>query len=98
MLFRSRGFSDYGVNIRIGAPNGTTTNEIDAAFLYRNTLHLIECKAANIPSGPNSRESKTITRKFKTAAIKRTKNVKVIERIMLDFDKLNSIARKLRAC
>lgn len=37
------GFADAKANVR-----GSDKNEIDVAFLYRNTLHLIECKTANL--------------------------------------------------
>lgn len=44
----SRHFADYGMNMKTVAPDGTTSNEMDGAFLHRNTLHLIECKAGNL--------------------------------------------------
>ncbi len=28
--------------------DGNTDNEIDVAFMHRNTLHIIECKSANL--------------------------------------------------
>ena len=49
-----RHFSDYGMNVKVVAPDGATSNEIDAAFLHKNTLHLIECKAANLSTAGNS--------------------------------------------
>ncbi len=57
-LAGTQGFTDFGMNMKILAPNGTTANEIDAAFLHRNTLHLIECKAANLASAGNSGDDK----------------------------------------
>lgn len=57
-LAGTRQFADYGMNMKILAPNGTTSNEIDGAFLYRNTLHLIECKAANLANTGNSGDDK----------------------------------------
>ncbi len=57
-LAGTRHFADYGMNMQILAPNGATANEIDGAFLYRNTLHLIECKAANLASTGNSGDDK----------------------------------------
>jgi hypothetical protein len=41
-------FSDYAIGLKVKAPNKTTKNELDGAFLYRNTLHIIECKTANL--------------------------------------------------
>lgn len=48
------GLTDVAMGIRVafadptGKPRGDDKNEIDVAFLYRNTLHLIECKTANL--------------------------------------------------
>lgn len=46
--------SDVAMGVRVGFADassktqGNDKNEIDVAFLYRNTLHLIECKTANL--------------------------------------------------
>ena len=53
-----RHFADYGMNLKVTAPNGATLNEIDVAFLFRNTLHLIECKAANLANQGSSGDDK----------------------------------------
>ena len=53
-----RHFTDFGMNMQILAPNGATANEIDGAFLHRNTLHLIECKAANLANTGNTGDDK----------------------------------------
>lgn len=49
------GLSDVAWGVRVSFASGTAAkglnndkNEIDVAFLYRNTLHLIECKTANL--------------------------------------------------
>jgi hypothetical protein len=49
------GLSDVALGVRVsfadGArrnPHSNDKNEIDVAFLFRNTLHLIECKTANL--------------------------------------------------
>ncbi len=48
------GLSDVAMGLRVAFADGNTKNdkkdknEIDVAFLYRNTLHLIECKTANL--------------------------------------------------
>ncbi len=53
-------FADYAIGLKVAAPDGKTRNELDAAFLHRNTLHLIECKTANLDKnfGDNSAQSK----------------------------------------
>lgn len=42
--------TDVVMNATVVHPDGRTRNEIDIAFLFRNTLHLIECKTANLAS------------------------------------------------
>ena len=40
--------TDIAINLKVTHPDGVTKNEIDVAFMYRNTLHIIECKTANL--------------------------------------------------
>ncbi len=40
--------TDIAFNLNVVRPDGNTDNEIDVAFMYRNTLHIIECKSANL--------------------------------------------------
>lgn len=46
------GIADVALGVTVGVGTGKqgqmARNEIDIAFLYRNTLHLIECKTANL--------------------------------------------------
>ena len=64
-------FADYGMNMRTLAPNGTTSNEIDGAFLHRNTLHLIESKAANLAIAGNSGDDKGTEALYKLETLHR---------------------------
>lgn len=57
-LAGTRHFADYGTNLHVRGRNNVTSNEIDAAFLHQNTLHLIECKAANLATIGNSGDDK----------------------------------------
>ncbi len=50
-------FADYAIGLKVIAPDGKTRNELDGAFLYRNTLHLIECKSANLAASGKVEES-----------------------------------------
>lgn len=52
------GLTEYAIGLKVVAPDGATRNEIDAAFLYRNRLHLIECKTANLASPGRGGDSK----------------------------------------
>ena len=63
------GLSDVVMGVRVSFADGigknqrNDKNEIDVAFLYRNTLHLIECKTANlgqIGNGDDSKATETI--------------------------------------
>lgn len=51
------GFADFAIGLEVLAPDGKTKNELDAAFLYKNTLHLIECKSANLAANGRAEES-----------------------------------------
>lgn len=42
------GITDVVLNLQVVHPDGRTRNELDVAFMYRNTLHIIECKTANL--------------------------------------------------
>lgn len=42
------GIADYAIGLEVEAADGKTKNELDAACIYRNTLHMIECKSANL--------------------------------------------------
>jgi hypothetical protein len=51
-----------GMRVGFAGASGRTAdhdkNEIDVAFLYRNTLHLIECKTANLAQVGNGEDNK----------------------------------------
>ncbi|HBZ30624.1 MAG TPA: hypothetical protein DEO56_08540 [Nitrosomonas nitrosa] len=42
------GLTDWAMGIEVLAPDGKTRNELDVACLLKNTLHIIECKSANL--------------------------------------------------
>jgi hypothetical protein len=44
-------------------------NEIDVAFLYRNTLHLIECKTANLAQGGKGDDNKATEALYKMESL-----------------------------
>ncbi len=47
-LQSTHAITDIAVNLQVIHPDGRTNNEIDVAFMYGNTLHIIECKTANL--------------------------------------------------
>lgn len=42
------GISDYAISINVLSPDKKTRNELDAACLFRNKLHIVECKSGNL--------------------------------------------------
>ena len=71
------GVSDVAMGVRVsfaGAaakPQGNDKNEIDVAFLYRNTLHLIECKTANLAQAGNADDSKATEAIYKMESLQK---------------------------
>lgn len=50
--------ADHAINLCITHPDGKTRNELDAVFLHRNRLHIIEAKAANLSASGAGNDSK----------------------------------------
>jgi hypothetical protein len=63
--------SDVAMNLKIVHPDGTTRNEIDVAFLYRNTLHLIECKTANLGTEGGTGDDKATEALYKLDSLRK---------------------------
>ncbi len=69
------GLTDVAMGIRVafagaaGKSNGKDKNEIDVAFLYRNTLHLIECKTANLGQVGTGEDSKATEAIYKMESL-----------------------------
>ena len=69
------GLSDVAMGVRVGfaGADGKTTgkdkNEIDVAFLYRNTLHLIESKTANLAQVGTGEDNKATEAIYKMESL-----------------------------
>ena len=50
--------TDIAINLKVTHPDGITQNEIDVAFMFRNTLHIIECKTANLAQAGVTQDGK----------------------------------------
>lgn len=67
--------SDVAMGVRVGfggAANPARArdkNEIDVAFLYRNTLHLIECKTANLTQGGQGDDTRATEALYKMESL-----------------------------
>jgi hypothetical protein len=69
------GLSDVAMGVRVsfagaaGKNNSNDKNEIDVAFLYRNTLHLIECKTANLAQVGTGEDNKATEAIYKMESL-----------------------------
>lgn len=67
------GVSDVVMGLRVGfgdgGMRGRDKNEIDVAFLYRNTLHLIECKTANLEQAGSTGDDKATEAIYKMESL-----------------------------
>ena len=69
--------SDVAMGVRVSfggtdprsAAKARDKNEIDVAFLYRNTLHLIECKTANLAQGGKGDDNKATEALYKMESL-----------------------------
>jgi len=61
--------TDYAVNLRVTAPDGKTKNELDAAFLQKNRLHIVETKASNLAAQGSSGDGKATEAIYKLEAL-----------------------------
>jgi hypothetical protein len=71
------GLTDVAMGVRVAFGGQDTRshgkakdkNEIDVAFLYRNTLHLIECKTANLAQGGKGDDNKATEALYKMESL-----------------------------
>jgi len=68
------GLSDVAMGVRVGFAGKAKDqmrdkNEIDVAFLYRNTLHLIECKTANLAQGGKGDDTRATEALYKMESL-----------------------------
>ncbi|WP_177198134.1 Card1-like endonuclease domain-containing protein [Nitrosomonas communis] len=75
---------DYAASVEIQAPDGRTRNELDAACLLRNTLHIIECKSANLSSNGKASESSGTEALYKLDALRRMGGLRT-KAMLVDF-------------
>ncbi len=67
------GLTDVALGLRVGfastSGQGKDKNEIDVAFLYRNTLHIIECKTANLAQTGTGEDNKATEALYKMESL-----------------------------
>lgn len=75
---------DWGMNLKVLAPNGKTSNELDVACLARNTLHIIECKSANLAADGKTGDSSGTDAIYKLDALRRIGGTRT-KAMLIDF-------------
>lgn len=94
--------SDHALNLEVIAPDGKTKNELDAAFLQGNRLHIVEAKASNLAATGASGDGKATEAVYKLEALLklgglRTRAMLVDYRGKLtDADKSRASASRIR--
>lgn len=76
---QTEGLSDVAMGVRVSFASNVgknqnknnDKNEIDVAFLYRNTLHLIECKTANLAQVGTGEDNKATEAIYKMESLLR---------------------------
>lgn len=72
---KQSGLSDVVLGLRIGFGQGgqreKDKNEIDVSFLFRNTLHFIECKTANLAQPGGSGDDKATEAIYKMESLRK---------------------------
>lgn len=63
------GITDVAMSVVIEHPDGRTCNELDVACLIRNTLHIVECKTANLAQEGVSGDDKATEAIYKLEAL-----------------------------
>lgn len=61
--------TDHALNLTVVAPNGRTKNELDAAFLHTNRLHIVETKASNLADIGATGDNKATDALYKLEAL-----------------------------
>lgn len=88
--------TDYAINLELVAPDGSTRNELDAVFLRRNTLHIIETKASNLGAAGSSGASKATEAIYKLEALLKTGGLRT-RAMLVDYRGALSAADRARA-
>ncbi|MCG3168246.1 MAG: hypothetical protein POELPBGB_04050 [Bacteroidia bacterium] len=90
------GITDYAMDIEVVAPDGKTKNQLDGAFLHRNRLHVIECKAGNLATAGGPDASKGADALYKLDSLRRLGGLRTRE-MLIDYRGKLSRADRERA-
>lgn len=88
--------TDHALNLEVVAPDGKTRNELDAAFLHRNRLHIVETKASNLAVAGSSGDGKATEAIYKLETLLKLGGLRT-RAMLVDYRGKLSAADKARA-
>lgn len=88
--------TDHALNLEVVAPDGKTKNELDAAFLHRNRLHIVETKSSNLATAGASGDDKATEAIYKLEALLKLGGLRT-RAMLVDYRGKLSAADKTRA-
>lgn len=95
-LAPSEKITDHALNLEVVAPDGKTKNELDAAFLHGNRLHIVETKASNLAAAGASGNDKATDAIYKLETLLKLGGLRT-RAMLVDYRGKLSAADKTRA-
>ncbi len=81
---RRLGIGDACVNLKVIAPDGSTRNELDVAFMHENRLNIIETKSGNLDTLGSSGEQRSTEAIYKLQSLLRLGGLRT-RAMLLDY-------------
>lgn len=88
--------TDHALNLEVVAPDGKTRNELDAAFLHGNRLHIVESKASNLAAAGASGDDKATEAIYKLETLLKLGGLRT-RAMLIDYRGKLTAADKARA-
>lgn len=88
--------TDHALNLGVVAPDGRTRNELDAAFLHGNRLHIVETKASNLAAAGSSGDDKATEAIYKLETLLKLGGLRT-RAMLVDYRGKLTAADKARA-
>ena len=88
--------TEHAMNLDIVAPDGRTRNEIDAAFMHRNRLHIIETKTSNLSTAGSTGDNKATEAIYKLETLLKLGGLRT-RGMLVDYRGKLTVADRARA-
>lgn len=88
--------TDHALNLEVVAPDGKTRNELDAAFLHGNRLHIVETKSSNLATVGASGDDKATEAIYKLETLLKLGGLRT-RAMLVDYRGKLSAADRTRA-